>query len=536
MQELEKNEIQYSDNGAAMYKTTGSKLLDLNFDIPNLRRRAQKGENLWPELSRALKEDPIHTLKWLLYLRDIRGGIGERASFRELSYELIKHTDLDFITKADIPEYGRWDDLIDIYFKILDDETIKKAKKDYVLRHIKDYLYRQLDKDKTAIVESNGNCSISLLAKWMPSFNTKNKENLRRARELAGDMNRIAYTKMLSSLRRYLDIVEVKMSSNRWNEIDYEAVPSKANLLYKNSFLHHDEERRREYLSKLNKGETKINASAAFPHDISSKYDVDNYGMLYYYDTDALKDRLKVDPVIENMWKALEKPTDFKDTLVVRDGSGSMTCSVSDNSNITILDVADALSIYCSQYNDGIFKDKFVTFSAHPEIIDLSNYNTLLDKLKELHKHQDCSNTNIESVFNLVLKTAKKAHAAQEDLPKQILIISDMQFDSAICEYSKDMDTLFDVIRKKYQKAGYELPKLVFWNLNSYNKAPVPLQENSNGLVLMSGYSQSLLKMTYSTEIDPAKALFEVLDSDRYSIIDKLFPNKDELNKQLRFA
>lgn len=220
------------------------------------------------------------------------------------------------------------------------------------------------------------------------------------------------------------------------------------------------------------------------------------------------------------MWKNIPKPDNFSDTLVVRDGSGSMWLRLP-NSTSTILDVANALTIYCSE-NNKTFKNKFITFSQRAEIVDLTSCTNLYEKLKKLDGYYDYSNTDIANVFNLILKTAIKEKLSKEDLPKNILIVSDMQFDEV---NSYDIDSLFEIINKKYKKAGYEMPKLIFWNVSYYDNT-IPMKNNKNGLILLSGYSTSLMRMVCSTELDPFKALREILNNKRYSIINTITNKK----------
>lgn len=509
---LSKNETTITTNGAVAYKHIGSSLTDLNFAISTFREKLRNGENIWSLFEKALKETPVYTLKWLLYLRDIREGIGEREAFRNLLYNLIINTNVDkkLIESFNIPEYGRYDDLIDLYFRLC---KTKQKQKSSRIEDIKNFILQNI---KLQITEDIKNINkpesqISLLAKWLPSENASSKETRYRAKILSKKLkfNPKQYRKKLSVLRKRLDIVEKNMSSRKWSNIKYEAVPSKANLLYKEAFLRHDYERRSRYLDDLNNNRAKINSSVAFPHEIIAKYKNDNYHVLRF------------DATYEAMWRSLNKPENFKETLVVRDGSGSM-CTNLCGSKGTILDVADALSIYCSENNKGYFKNKFITFSSNSEIVDMSNCLNLAEKINLLESYDDCSNTNVKSVFDLILNTALKENLKQKDLPKNVLIISDMEFDSCMIAYGKNTDSLFDEIRKEYNHYGYELPKMIFWNLNQYRSDIIPMQENSNGLILLSGYSTSLMKIVCSTEIDPFKALLNILNSKRYSNINNL--------------
>lgn len=503
---MKNNIMTKTTNGALCYSTTGNYLVDINFGVSKFRNMLNNKESLWEMFYPALMQNPRYALKWLLYLRDIRYGIGERDAFRDLLYNLIVNTKVDsyFIKTCNIQEYGRYDDLIDIYFRLYDDKKLSKIKRINNIKNIIiDIIKEQLLLD---LANSKNNRSVSLLAKWMPTESTSSLKNRRRAKILMNKLNYSPkrYRKILVLLRKKIDIVEAKMSTNNWDKIIYENVPSKANLLYSRAFINHDSERRLKYIDDLSNNKTKINSKALFLHEIVSKY----------------KKEYERNEVLESMWKNIPKPDNFSDTLVVRDGSGSM-CQCLPNSTSTILDVANALTIYCSE-NNKTFKNKFITFSQRAEIVDLTSYTNLYEKLKKLDGYYDYSNTDINNVFNLILKTAIKEKLSKEDLPKNILIVSDMQFDEV---NSCDIDSLFETINNEYKKAGYEMPKLIFWNVSYYDNT-IPMKNNKNGLILLSGYSTSLMRMVCSTELDPFKALKEILNNKRYSIINTITNKK----------
>ena len=511
MKMIENNEKVYTENGATGFKTTGSKVVDLNFRIPSFRDEIDK------ELfDKAIKEDAKLTMKWLLYLRDVREGVGERKSFRDFFVYLCdKHIDLanKMIKYVDLAEYGRWDDIVDIAYRV---QNV------YIKNRLVGNIIGRLDED---LVNMKHEKSVSLLAKWLPSPNTSSKKTKAKARFICKEMNvsEKQYRKMLSKLREYIDIVERKMSANEWGDIDYSTVPSKANVNYRNAFEEHDGERRARYLESLKNGETKINANAMFLHDI-----VHAYSMLGSWNNR----HKEYDETLEQLWKAQDKCDGFSNTVVVRDGSGSMTIPVGE-SDLTALEVADAITLYCAENNEGAFKDKFITFSSHAKLIDVSHLDNLHDKLKYLAKHDDVSSTNIESVFNLILDTAVKNGVSQEDMPKTVLIVSDMEFNMAQGYYNANGNkALFETIAEKYKNMGYKLPKLVFWNVNSRTNT-VPLTQNENGVILISGFSKNLMDMVMSSELDPYKALVKQLNTKRYEVVEDVF---DDLKNSTPFS
>lgn len=488
------NELSYTENSALCYRTTGKKLLDLNFSVASLRGASE--QTIINKFMDAYWEDPIVAMKWLFYTRDCREGLGERRLFRII----LKHlaNDRPEVIKAVFafaPIYGRYDDL----WCLLDTDL-----KQGVIFAVK----AQLSEDVTNM---RNNKSISLLCKWLPSENASSKETKRYATIIRKglDMTSRNYRKMLSEMRKYIEVVECKMSAKQWNEIDYEDVPSRANLIYNNAFLRNDEDRRRAYLGTLEKGEAKINAGTLFPHDIVHKYMA---GRGYWGST--LK---SVDATLEGLWKALpDTVKGAENTIVVADGSGSMMCNVGGGTSVTALDVANALAIYFAERSSGEFKDKYITFSSRPQLVDFSKAKTLKDKIQIALSHSEVANTNIEATFDLILRTAVNNRMSQEDMPKNILIISDMEFDSAT--YNRSNVTLFGAIAKKYAMYGYKLPRLIFWNVNS-RTGTIPVKENDLGVALVSGFSTNIVNMVMSNKTDPYECLLDALNTERYQPI-----------------
>ena len=496
------NEKQLTENGAVGFRSTGKELLDLNFAVASLRKASD--DEIVKRFTKAYFEDKVVAVKWLFYARDAREGLGERRLFRVVMEEFANQEPkaAKELLKL-VPEYGRWDDL----WCLLDTDLV-----DDVVAVVKAQLIEDFDN------MSNGK-SISLCAKWMPSANASSEQTKKYAKIFCkkfGDTPR-NYRKTLSKMREYIDVVERKMSSKEWGAIDYEAVPSRANLIYNGAFLRNDEDRRRAYLGALEKGEAKINASVLFPHDIAHKYG-------YVGRTDA---------ALEGMWKAL--PDTVKgcgNTIVVADGSGSMQCTVDYGSGVTALEVANSLAIYFAERSSGEFKDKYITFSERPQLVDLSQGKNLREKLAIARQHNEVANTNIEAVFDLILSTAVNNHMRQEDIPVNILIVSDMEFDSCatsgkpvtrsdwyMSSRVRPTETLFETIAKKYAAHGYKLPRLVFWNVNS-RTGTVPVKNNDLGVALVSGFSVNIVKMVMSNKTDPYECLLETINSERYQAVE----------------
>ena len=487
-----------TENGAVGYKTTGKALLDINFSVASMRRMPE--HQIVDKFVKAFYEDKLLAVKWLFFCRDAREGIGERRLFRAcMKYLAEQHKDITKAVIELIPEYGRMDDI----WCLLDTDL-----KNDVIHFIEKQLLEDIDNMKN-------NKPISLLGKWLKSENCSSKESKRLAhiiREGLGLTPR-QYRKILSALRSYLKVVETYMSKKEWSEIDYSTVPSRANLIYNSAFLRNDEERRRNYLSSLQKGEIKINAGVLFPHDIVHKYTTSDGWWRH-------KLKSSDDITLEELWKAL--PDYVKgagNTICVADGSGSMTSNVG-TGNVTALDVANALAIYFAERSSGQFKDTYITFSQRPRIVDLSKGKSLREKIEIALRYNEVASTNIEAVFDLILQTAINNNMTQDDLPQNILILSDMEFDSCARSNNGRLNQkLFKVFADRYAEHGYKLPRLVFWNINS-RTGTIPVKENDLGVALVSGFSPAIVKMVLSNKTDPFECLLEQINSERYQKVE----------------
>lgn len=488
-----------TENGAVGYEHTKSALLDMNFKVPSYRKVSL--DVVSSDFKQALLEDEILALKWVFYLRDVREGLGERRSFRAI----ISYLGREYPTIMEkliplVPEYGRFDDLYVLFGTKIEKKVL-------------DYIWAQIQQDME--LQKAGK-PISLLAKWLPSENASSAETRAYAKKIRKyrEMSAKAYRQYLSAARKYLKVVERDMSANNWGEINYEAVPSKANILYRNAFLKHDADRRQAYLDSLTKGESKINAGTLYPYDI-----VHNYN-----GTDGWSWKVTVKPLdasLEALWKALPNTVKEGDnTIVVADGSGSMSSPIS-NSRVSALDVANSLAIYFAERCSGEFKNKYITFSSRPQLVNL-NGKTLRDNLEIALKHDECSNTDVKAVFELILKTAINNHMKQEEIPQTVLIISDMEFDSATYAYGSGYpdEKLFGVISKEYAEAGYKLPRLVFWNVDSRTNT-IPVTQNELGVILIGGFSVNLFNMVLNNETDPYNALVAELSKERYNAVEE---------------
>lgn len=498
LNELKKElNITTTENGALVRKTTYNSCLDLFALVGSVRERVD-GEII-TLFEKAYNEDQLTAMKILFYLRDIRGGIGERNTFRVIAkYMADAHTvsmrkNLEFI-----PEFGRWDDLYTFIDTSLQNDALEIIKK-------------QLSKD----LESE---NPSLLAKWLPSENTSSSTTRRNATITRKylKMSPKTYRKTLTKLRKKINIVETKLCENNYKDIEYDKLPSGAGLKYKDAFFRHDEERYSQFIKDVSTGKTKINSSTLFPYELvrdAQSFICENYNCynLPYNDKRAL---------LNEMWKALP------DYIGDNDEDCLAVVDVSDSMNGTPMQMAISLGLYVAEKNKGVFKNHFITFSETPELIEIIG-DDLVGKVDFMESSNWGYNTNLEAVFDLILNVAIKNKLPQSELPSRLFIISDMEFDRAIQDNSwdrhrerTDKETLFQTIAKKYKDAGYEVPTLVFWNAYSRNDLIPAIEDDGIKVQYVSGASprtfELLLKNETLTALD---LMFEAINVERYNCI-----------------
>jgi hypothetical protein len=459
-------------NGMVTNSSSLNSCVNLFFEIGAMRGKDK--QILINSFVKALNEDSLTAMKLLFWSRDIRGGAGERKIFRDLiKYLANNHSELIEKNISLIPEFGRWDDLLELFGTKL--ETLA------------------LSTIKVGLDNGNGLC-----AKWMPRPNIGNKERKAKAniiRKYLG-LTPKEYRMVLVNLS---NTVEQLMCSNSWTKIEYSKLPSKAMSDNMKAFSKHDLERFQEYLASVEKGEVKINAGAVYPYDIVKNLKVGNTkGANVQWN--ALPNYMLQNP---------------ERLLPVVDVSGSMSgAKAGGNALISCMDVAISLGLYISERNIGPFKDAFVTFSESPALQFLKG--TLSERYNQLSRADWSMSTNLESVFTLILNKAKQFNVSENEMPTMILILSDMQFNSAIRGSNA---TAQKMIARMYQEAGYKMPKLVYWNLNN-TTTNFPVQMNDSNTALVSGFSPSLLTSLLSgKDMSPYSMMMTVVNSDRYKEI-----------------
>lgn len=491
-----KNELNtnVTENGLVGYKSTDSILLDFNYKVPSMRK--MDNTTLNKEIDRLLDgvDDKEILFRYIFYLRDVRGGMGERRVFRAIIKRMAERHMKEVVSLIPlIAEYGRYDDLF-----VLKDTPYEEDMTYFVFMTLNSDIQRWYE-----------NKPITLLAKWMPSENASSKETKRLARYFREkfELPPKVYRQLLSDLRGYLSVVEHRISKEEYSKINYESVPSKANLRYGKLFLQKDYKRRQEFLKSLEKGEAEVKSQTLYPSDVVSY--VRNNCMDKY--SGERKMCTEAENLAKGMWKGLKDFGKIGNTLVVVDVSGSMESNV--GGKVEALDVSLGLGMYFAERNTAPFKDIVVSFSESPEMCRLES-GDVVNNVSRMLDMDWGMNTNVKKVFDLVLDTAKKNNCSQEDIP-EILIISDMEFDR--CGGGKYLYD-FDSISEKFKKAGYKLPRLTFWNVNSRSNT-IPMRENDNGIVLVSGFSPSSIKAVMSGELDPYKALLACITVPRYDMV-----------------
>ena len=475
----------YTENGAVTNESSGDFCLDLFATIGAIRRESDR--EIESRFVKAYTENKDVATKILFYARDIRGGLGERRVFRVI-LKWLANNEEETVKKniKYIAEYGRYDDLL-----VLMDTTCENE----MLAVIKE----QFDLDVKAMEEKS---VVSLLAKWLPSVNTSSIESVKKAKRIAKafNMSDAIYRKTLSRLRAYIRIIENNLREKDYT-FDYEKQPSKAMFKYKKAFIRNDGERYDEFISKVERGEAKLNASTLAPYEIVQP-------LLNYNGVKVLSKEEKAS--INATWDSLPDYGLNENAIAVIDTSGSMYM----DSKPIPASVALSLGIYFAERNNGFFKNNFIEFSSRPQLIEIKG-NTFFEKLRYIASFNEVANTNIEAVFDLILKTAVKNKLSQSELPAKLYLISDMEFDQVVVNAKLSN---FENAKKKFEEKGYKLPDIVFWNVASRNKNQ-PVTKKDNGAILVSGCTPKLFDMVASGEMNPLKFMMQVIESERYAKI-----------------
>ena len=470
-----------TENGAAAYLSTKSECLDLFAAIGALRRESD-GE-ITGRFLRAYAENADLAMKTLFFARDIRGGIGERRVFRTVIRWLAEHEPQSIEKNLSyVAEYGRYDDLLTLMGTSCEDKVISLIK-------------TQLKTDCAALEAGN---TVSLLAKWLPSVNASNEDTIRRAKRIARalGMSDEKYRKTLSALRKKISIIENNLRERDYT-FDYAKQPSKAMLKYRKAFMRNDGERYSAFIKRAAEGVERIHTGALTPYEIISPFFKRNV---------SAEERKAIDAT----WNAQEDFTGSENALVVIDGSGAMY----GGAEPIPAAVALSLGIYYAERNTGAFRNHFITFSENPRLVEIRG-GDIFEKVRFCHQFNEIANTNIQRVFELILNAAVRNRVPREEMPAKIFIISDMEFDC--CTKDSSLRS-FEYARKLFNEQGYQLPELVFWNVDSRNRQQ-PVKLDDRGAALVSGCNSRIFSMLKSGILSPYALMMDILGSERYAPI-----------------
>lgn len=481
--------ITTTDNGAVARKTTESSLLDF-FSVCGAMRNSSV-DDIINIFGKAYADDALNALRILFYTRDVRGGVGERKTFRTILNYLGNAHPEAVVANMDLIGgiYGRFDDL----YALIN----TKAEKD-----MWEYMRAIYDADMENM--ENGE-PISLWAKWVANPNNKLPKTKELGRKTAkgigfGKQGYTTYCKNLSKMRKYLDLPEIKIAAKDYANIDYSKVASKCLMKYRGAFQKHDSERYTKFLEAVEKGEKKINTSTVVPYDIL--HNVRKYTNVRQYVQGDMRQ-------LELTWKNLPNylSNTEKNVLVMCDTSGSMTIDGG-----RPMEVAVSLSMYFAERNHGPYHNKFITFSHVPSYVDIEGDN-LYSKYKNIMKADWGNDTNIEAAFDLILNTAIKYDLGQKDIPNALLIVSDMQFNPFWCLSGEDFQM---AMSRKFREHGYTLPNVIFWNVRASN--PVfHSTKNKVGVQLVSGENPAIFQQVMQAlDMTAYDAMMKVLTSERY--------------------
>ena len=448
------------------YNTSWNANLDIFAEIS----RYQDTDEIIRKYKLALNENEALALANLLYILDIRNGKGERLLFKTIFYYLCQNEkDLALKVLPFISELGRWDYILEGIDTKIDSEVVSLIK-------------NQLEKDK----ESD---TPSLLVKWLPTHRTHNVSN-EMAKKLIKklDITEEIYRKTLTAIRKKLNLVETKLTNKKYDEVDFEKVPTKAMLKYRQAFSEHCKDAYDLYLEQVKNGAKKINTTGLYCYEIIRNIIFGN---------------IKDEKLLDNMWNNQKDILNGynKNILVMADTSGSMTA-------YGCIPYANSLGLatYIAERNNGIFKNHFINFSENPKLQEIKG-NTIVEKINNF----ECiiANTDIDKAFELVLNTAKENNIGKEEMPSHIIIISDMEFDSGI--YSRT-GTNFNGWKTAYKDSGYEMPKIIFWNV-ACNTMGFPTTKFENDVIMISGFSPAVLNNLLNMEkFTPTDAMLSTLE------------------------
>lgn len=455
-----------TENGAVTHTSTGYEVLDFFSNMGAMRKNTSGFDELF---QKALYRDPDMTLRAVQYLRDVRGGIGERNLFR-IALKHLAYTDCQLAERimVKIPEIGRWDDVLTLL-----DTPLKDKALEFIVKGLSDESQR------------------GLVAKWMP-HNSRDK-NFNMIRKFL----RLTPKELRHMFRDYAQVVEQDISKGDLSNVDFSKLPSQASRRYQKLFAKIGGTRYVEYVDGLKSGLTSIKSTTLTPADVLR----------------AVRHGDHV--VAQEQWKVLP---DYmcgseENILCMPDVSGSMECEVF--GSVNALDIGVSLSLYCAERNHGIFKDKILAYSTDPFFIDVGHNNTLKSKMDTVEEHVEYGSTNLHRAFCKIVQLALEHKLSQDDLPTKVIVFSDMEFDSV---FGLSAMNNSDAIHQLFTNHGYKPPQIVYWKLSARNTKNYVARDASNGVALVSGFSAATLKSVLGSEdLTPLGVMNKALMTDRYT-------------------
>lgn len=469
----ERADVKTTENGAFAYKSTGTAVLDFFAVVGGMRKRPEK--DIVDMFLAARQEDKELADKIVLYSRDIRGaGLGERRIGKILLRALATVDTPKVIRNFDtFVSLGRFDDLY-----VLEGTPAETAMWNYMKETFLNDL-KAMKEDKP----------ISLAAKWMKSINTSSKESKRIARKfctIAGVTER-TYRKTLAALRKYSNVVEVKMSANEWDAINFEAVPSVAMKRYAKAFDRHCPNAFTKFKADVENGDAKINSSTLYPYDIT-------YSFIYGGNADK--------EILEAQWK--NQKNYFKENsnvVVAADVSGSMSGMP--------MAASIGLALYAATFNQGPYHGSYLTFTDEPHFYRFDETQSLEWNIKQCMRKVGY-NTEMDKMFEAIYETAVKAN----DAPDALVIVSDMEIDRFMRPNACD-----DIITKwvnKFREAGLECPKMILWNAECRQNTYLT-RSNNPYVSFVSGVSAgTFANLTELISCTPYEAMVKILNQYKF--------------------
>lgn len=489
LREAIKSEAQWkeTENGAVALNTSGHACVDFFGLAGSMRERTAIDKCTL--FDAAYAEDGDIAMKVLFYTRDPRGGYGEKLTFQQIFTHLANvHTESVVKNLWAVLEFGRAKDLYYLVGTPAEDEMWKFMKEQFEL----DYENMKAGK------------SISLLAKWIATPDSKSEKTKElgklTAKKLGYTFKTMSdYKRKLREMRKYLDLPEAKMCAGHWDEIEYSKCASRFMLKNRKAFMKHDAERYQEFVGKVNKGEAKMNMNTVNPCEILKD-------LIYGGSDDASSDA---------QWKSLPDYVDGN-VLVMADTSSSMTWHATNG--LYPITVALSLAMYTAERNKGDLKNLFMTFDSNPQFVELKGA-TLRQRYKLAQQADWGGSTNLEAAFDLLLKTCVRGHVAQDEMPKAIIIVSDMEINCVRGVDRQNRMTFYDAMAQRYEQAGYKMPQVVFWNVNGRNNT-FHVSSTTAGVALCSGWSVNVLKdLMNSIGVTPYEMMMNAIGNEKYADI-----------------